>query len=244
MKPTILSSRVSNRHHHGGAKKVGPTNSDTNLPQFCFPNSDSLLCMDKGVSIDFSKKIAVKSPYELQDNQYIFQNRGLYNSRDIRTAIYSPRISKSPPPHTSRIPIPSQNPDSNLISIENFNPYVFPQFTEPATIEAMESLNVKPSDLYYQINASEQLKATVNSTIKKVKIERERILANKSETARSTKAKKRTYSPPQRFPIPETFSNANCLYGFIPCNTKNASNVSESEKAKLQHNASKVQFWK
>ncbi|EAY04504.1 hypothetical protein TVAG_453210 [Trichomonas vaginalis G3] len=234
--PAILSSRLPKRGNHGHQKKLTPVTSDTNLPVFCFPTLDSLLSQDKGVSIDSSRKNAVKSPYELQDNQYIFNNPGLYNDRYIKTAINSPRISKSPPPRPVQNSFIPSSDSSNQISIENFNPYAFPNFTEPATLEAMKNLHVKPSDLYYKINASDEIKTIVNSTIISVKKERERILACKTSNFH---VKSRNLSPPTRKPVQETFGSNNYLYGFFPCSNKVNGSLLDPDRLKGQNAGTK-----
>ena len=168
---------------------------------FCFPTIESLLSKDTNSQFPIRQNTAKISPYDIMDNQIIFDNQSFRNNRNVRTATISPRASKSPPPvHTKQY----QN-SATQVSIDNFNPNKFTPFTETLTLEAITSLGLTQDDLFYQPFHTVDEKNRINDNINLVRREREKIAF---KTGKFLPQKhQRNLSPPVRRTkdFPETF---------------------------------------
>ena len=183
-----------------------PNDSKTSSA-FCFPTIESLLSKDNNQQNTIRSNAIKVSPYEVKDNQIIFDNQTFYNNRNIRTATISPRSSKSPPPVHKK----SISDSSSLISIDNFNPNKFTPFTEPLTLEAITKLCLTQQELFYQPYQSNEEKRIIAENISSVRIEREKLALSYGKVLPHRHV--RNLSPPVRRAVdfPETFVYENSI---------------------------------
>ena len=168
---------------------------------FCFPSIESLLSKDSYSPNYIQQNTAKLSPYDIKDNQIIFDNQTFPNNRNVHTAAVSSRSSKSPPP----IHMKQLQETGIKISIDNFNPNKLTTFTEELTLAAISNLGLSPNDLFYHPFHSMEDKNKINNNIQSVKREREKI-AKKSGKQLPPKLS-RNFSTPVRKSVdfPETF---------------------------------------
>ena len=182
-------------------KPYKPTNENT-ASSFCFPSIESLLSKENNINPMLQQSTKM-SPYEISDNQFIFDNQNLAKRRSIRTATISPRSSKSPPPRH----VMQMQDSGPAVSIDNYNPEKYSPFTEQLTLDAIAALSISQEDLFYQPYSSTESREKVRKNIINVKKERQKIAfkAGKVIPYKHT----RNLSPPVRGPvdITETFAN-------------------------------------
>ena len=178
-------SRTQTPCRGGRAQQTCFQAQDSNY--FSFPSSYLLARSD--LLTPTAGRSCRRSPYEIEDNQYLFDSQNCLSKKFINQEIVDRKlISKSPPPLHAR-PILPQN--LKVSNDKNSNEYVT-EYGDNLTLEAISNLGLSRSDLFYQPHSSKQQKNIVELKMISVKKEKDRLLSS-------------SHFNPQRSSLPSTF---------------------------------------
>ena len=192
-------------------EKEQEENNNNNSKSYMFPTLDILINGNSTIQKNPQRKLIRPSPYDIEDNNnFGFNIQSNLIEKDL--TIKSPRFqnnSKSPPPRHNIRCIPQNLFQSKNISIENYNPEIFTNFTDNFTIEAIEKLGLNQNNLFYSSNSTQEIKDLVLNNIEMVKKEKEKLISRSIVFGEKKKIEKHTFIHQKRsdLEIQQTFGS-------------------------------------